>query len=393
MKRKKINKSFRLALLFCLLCMVSCVEGDRVKSNSIDLLSSSDGHINILSEVAESIRYIPLQTNDSTVIGRIWKLIFRGNRYYINSGDVIFCFDNEGKYINKLNKKGRGPEEYQLISGFDVSEDNKYMAVKASKELLIYLISSEGFTFLRKIPLHIQPHSINFTDTNYNLLVQYSNEDGTKPFSRIMIDINGDTLGKWPNYLKYSLKDGCVVYSIYETINYRFDNKLYTKELQNDTLFVLKGTNSLIPYYTLNSKDKGLSQEARSNGLYFSNHGNEYLQVQKIFESDTYLYYSIYFQKGNEAYIYNKKSGKKYSIDGKEFLIDDISGGVNFEPKYCNNGLFISWNDAFKFKEHFKTQDQKKIKVKYPEKANELIDLANKLDENDNPVLTIVKMK
>jgi hypothetical protein len=49
--------------------------------------------------------------------------------------------------------------------------------------------------------------------------------------------------------------------------------------------------------------------------------------------------------------------------------------------------------DAFKLKEHVASKAFKNSKPKYPEKKKALEKLVNSLDENDNPVLMLVKLK
>lgn len=67
----------------------------------------------------------------------------------------ILCFNTDGKFLYKLQNRGRGPEEYTFISDFDVSSDNKFLTILSgsSYKLLTYGISDTGFTFRRSITL------------------------------------------------------------------------------------------------------------------------------------------------------------------------------------------------------------------------------------------------
>ena len=57
------------------------------------------------------------------------------------------------------------------------------------------------------------------------------------------------------------------------------------------------------------------------------------------------------------------------------------------------NEFLISWTDAYKLKTYLKSEAFQSSTPKYPEKKKELERQANSLDENDNPVLMLVKLK
>jgi hypothetical protein len=155
----------KISVFLLVIIIYSC---GREKSNKtansdsvirIDLLSEPESKITKLSEIAENVEYIPLQTTDSSLIGPfILKIINRENRIYVrNSGleGEILCFDLVGKFLFKLHNKGRGPEEYLSITDFDVSSDNKTLVLLSdlNQKLLVYRISKTGFNFQRSISL------------------------------------------------------------------------------------------------------------------------------------------------------------------------------------------------------------------------------------------------
>lgn len=381
-------------LIFAFIVFLVCnCKGENHQNDIIDLLSSPVSQINNLTEVALDISYIPLQTTDSSIISRISKFLVVNDFYYVVGDKTVMCFDKSGKLVSKLDKNGRGPEEYEYILDMDISPDNKFLAIKGAKSLVIYNIKQPGFSFMRRIRFSQPPFNISFTGSDNNLLLQYSNNEGNKPYSRILINLSGDTLKVRPNYLRFTLTDGWISTIFYENISYWYKNVLYLKELQNDTLFCFDSSRFLVPKHIFDSKGKGVTPEARSNGLYFSNHGSEYMVVNEVFESDRYIYYSSYYSDIGSSNIVEKSTGKKFSVDSKKGLKDDLAGGVSFRPKYCKNGIFYSWIDAFKLKEYLSTTGTEKKNVKYPEKNKSLIELAGTIDENDNPVLIIVTMK
>jgi hypothetical protein len=378
---------FSLALLFYFqIC--NC------QPDKIDALSSPKTSINNLSDIATDVEYIPLETSPNSIMGRIINLKVRNNFIYVATVDnKIFCFNSSGKYLFNLAKAGRGPEEYTYCSTFDVNESNSILAVLGTKEIVLYNQVSNGFTFLKRINLNESPQLINFTGQNDNILLQYSNTNGTNPISKELINIKGETLLSWPNFMKFQIQEKMMVLSRYENTSFNFKNDLYLKEVGNDTIFKFNG-NKLDPVLIFDTKNKRVSPEVRANPKYYADHMYEYYILQKFFGSERFIYYTAAFNKDyNIVGIYDQVKKTRYAVPGKEFLKDDISGGVNFEPQYCNNGTFYSWADAITFKNYSTSEIFVKAKVRNSAKHESLKNLAQKITENDNPIIIAAKIR
>ena len=73
-----------------------------------------------LSSLFAEYRLIPLETNDSSLIGgRGNKVLQRDSSFYIESENTILSFDNDGHFISRFDKRGSGPEDYIDISDFE----------------------------------------------------------------------------------------------------------------------------------------------------------------------------------------------------------------------------------------------------------------------------------
>lgn len=127
-------------VILLMIFLVSCGrESSREKDNTgsvleIDLLSEPESGITKLSEIAENVEYMPLQTTDSSLLGDVvLKIVNIDNRIYILNSvedeDEILCFNTDGKFSYKINKTGRGPEEYLSITDFDISYDNTLLTI------------------------------------------------------------------------------------------------------------------------------------------------------------------------------------------------------------------------------------------------------------------------
>lgn len=67
------------------------------------------------SDIFQSVEFVKLETNDTSLIGRIDKILVADNKYIILDASIakkVFVFDSNGKFLNLLGKIGAGPGEY-----------------------------------------------------------------------------------------------------------------------------------------------------------------------------------------------------------------------------------------------------------------------------------------
>ncbi|MCF8223390.1 MAG: 6-bladed beta-propeller [Bacteroidales bacterium] len=74
-------------------------------------------------DIFREIEIIPLETNISSLIGSIGKVQFDENKYYVLDKEIfsILVFSEDGSFINRIRKIGRGPGEYTLLEDFVVN--------------------------------------------------------------------------------------------------------------------------------------------------------------------------------------------------------------------------------------------------------------------------------
>lgn len=124
----------------------------------------------------DSARFIPLETNEECLITRIDKLIRYKSDYYILDRDmeIIFHYDQNGRYQGKLDRKGQGPEEYVSLMDFQIENDKLYALSFSRNEIMIYHLPS--FSYSDKIPLpDICTNFLLAEDYIYLFTGQYSN--------------------------------------------------------------------------------------------------------------------------------------------------------------------------------------------------------------------------
>jgi len=85
--------------------------------------------------IVRSVRYLPLKTNDSTLIGRIDDIKILNDTIFIADYKTsqILAYNMKGDDIGLIHAVGAGPKEYKRICGFDIDSKNR----------LIYLLDGD----------------------------------------------------------------------------------------------------------------------------------------------------------------------------------------------------------------------------------------------------------
>jgi hypothetical protein len=362
----------------------------------IDLLSEAESKISNLSEIASDVEYIPLETSENSMIKFISKVIFRGNNIYIKSyadNAEIMCFDRGGRFLYKLDKSGRGPEEYQFLIDYDITSDNDTLVVLSSNKILIYKNTGTQFVFLKSINLkRPSPAIMSFVPGSSQLMLSIGPSLGTEPTLSLLINLDGDTLNLKQNCYKYEKIDKINMVSTYETLQYVFDNKVYFKEEFSDTVFsVYKESNKFVPQLILDSRGTIVTPRSRGDREYAKKHSNEFSQIAYIYEFPRYIFYYFRYKNINHKIVYDKVTNTKFEIALEDAFVNNINGGPNLGLNIygCTEDKFYSSIEALALKKYVKSVDFSKAKVQYPEKRENLKKIADSLKETDNPILIV----
>ncbi|MGE4414075.1 MAG: 6-bladed beta-propeller [Bacteroidales bacterium] len=402
----------RLIFIIMIIALFSCTEEDKPKDLRVIDLAGNVGKTSIvnLSEIAENIEYIPLETNDESLLASpLMHLNFENGRLYIRQFQTeIKIFSQDGKFIKSFNKQGRGPQEYEGLYRFYVDPSTNNLFVYSYKGLTEY--NNEG-DFIKRILFKQKKDYLIY---------------GPEKYFQINDNVNLITLGKYKS--RYS---SCVTDSLFNVlyfINYsEKDHSIRLNSQRQDPL--------LSPYFykfrdsvrIFNGYDHNILTASNSKGVdasFVLNYGkydyiNANLNVRNynnlsfirryssVYESTNYIFMQFHMGslphkkvmlkrgKAEETVelpiaesIFNKKTGEFIFIDQPEFnqfgFKDDLQGGPAFWPYYISeDDYMVTLINAHNFIEHAKTYE---VSDKYKK-------VADNLKETDNPVLVLVKLK
>ncbi len=288
--------------------LFSCSTGE-IKTNKvvkIDIEDKSD--IFLPKVIIESV--IPLETNDSTLLGEIESIEYFSNRFYlldIFSSKSLIEFSKDGSYVNKTSF-GRGPHEMINPFAFFVDGDNETVLVwdqtlntmfKYDLELNSlskneYHRPIQNFAILNKNEILVQSHF--YKDYIYKL---YTNN-----FDKI--------IGQYIKDYQYS-----GVYGLLRPIS--AGKRILLIAPLDYNVYQLTGHDIHSEYYFDFGKYKLKQEECENSSITriwkLINSGQRVSSLYEIAESENFLLFHVYFNQKTIFYAYSFISGKALRLN------------------------------------------------------------------------------
>jgi hypothetical protein len=406
--------SFQLSIL--LFVNLSCshvpVSGEEKYPVGIKVNVSELKHDSLnLSEIADKIEYIPLETSDSLLIDGFPSVDISGGFYFVQFGR--YRFDSNGKFLNYVYSEGHGPGEIipSLVAANE--SDSALYVYGIDGAVDVYTFSGEFKYKLNKslAPVGLPPDMINFFYKylligNRQLPVVkniYSCYDFRKD-SLIVLCGNyrkyrDAQLIKWPSIVpwehRWQIEDSCLLY----------------KENFSDTIFSVDTSLNKSAKYIIDLDGDKLEWETWRDTRMFivSDNPPAGYGVLSFFETKSLLIFTITsFTDPGILVIYNKesKSAKLYPCNGDRnihtqwmqqvYLRNDLDGiiPVPFTTRDFYNykdGYFYVTINAMDFQQAWSAASEKtKTSSEYLRKMYSVL---SRINENSNPVIMKIHMR
>ena len=352
-----------------------------------DALKSND--ISVVSEFCSEIEYIPLETSDSVLIGNIKRLYVWNGHYYIWDGmsDVVFCFDENGRFLHKLDKKGGGPSEYYRISDMFLDTRSGNICIYSDMSQAVFVYTAQG-NFIRKISLPIVMSTIAMENDKIFLYAGRMPNNvyfkDSYPEQYRFLSWSNDTI--FNQQLAFTFHEEFLRVSV-SPMNFTISNDgiLLTEHL-DPTVYHIDSLGVLTPRYKI---------KFLSNTLKFSfNDIGSLSLLQQAEKSGTHTFlFGGFYENNRYAFLcYSRKLvGGAYvtkddgTVHNLGYLLFDDFNNV-FLPMVTD---FIDDNYLYKKMEsiHFmKYASHEKASMKFK-------DMANRMNEEDNPIIIRMKLK
>ena len=96
-------------------------------------------------DIFSNYHYLPLETNDSSLLGNIKRIVYKNDRYFIDNRNRISIFNDEGIFIRTIDKLGIGPYEYRPYWSMNVNEGGNVSLLGLNPPKLTTYTSSGDF--------------------------------------------------------------------------------------------------------------------------------------------------------------------------------------------------------------------------------------------------------
>ena len=353
---------------------------------TIDVTANYSKKELILQDILD-VEYIPMETtNDFITQGIVLavgkEIILVKNQ--INDG-IIFVFDRNGKGLRKINRMGRGSEEYYRILEVMLDEGNNEIFVNGSNGIFVYDLYGN---FKRRFQI--------YEKGNYRFLQNFNREHLICKES-IVGEIRRNSTESLP-LIVASKSDGSVV----KDIQFHFKEGVNTiVELESG--YIAPRVNSIIPY-----RDSWLLTESSSDTIFklmpdftltpfIARIPSIHAMNSKIFLYPVLLTENYYFMESlKREYDFDSRSGfprKKLMYDIKEkktyeYVIynGDYSTKKDLDISISTRVDEIAFWQKIEAFELVESNKKGELKGKLKE-------IAENLKEDDNPVIMLVKYK
>lgn len=341
--------------------------------------------INLVGDLFNIEKVIPLETTPDNLIGTIFKLQVKNDTMYIFSRKTVMLFRITGEYIGSVGKIGNGPGEMVLPTDFSVHPNGGQVAMLDNvKEELFFYNNIGKFISSQKTGLSYIAH---FTWYKPDVFIFSSNfrSQGEKSFSVYLSDFKKNNSRGFLNF--DPSVNGIFMMNHCQYSQYRGD-QFITRDFDN-SVYKLDSGDIPAPYINI-TFNSGTIQQAdliRFSGRPYDfidwKNKNKKCDLGNFNEFDSY--YAITYFKGDlkHTQIISKKTGAHYKINHSANLSDPIS---DFLPVWAYKDYLIMVAEPFVLKQKIK-QIPPTIKAKLGKNYEALLKIANQVNDEDNPLI------
>ncbi len=387
-------RSWVLYGLTCLVSVTGCKRESprkhdvRAPATVATLKVEPDENILLLSEVADSLHYLPLASDPSHLIGNVDKLMCVDERFYILDRDAaksLFVFGKDGRFLFQIKRTGQGPGEYVRPDDFTVDSyhDSRSIIILDTSQRKLLKYDQNG-DYLEEIRLpffaysfaQVGPDSFVFyhnyvslpgtnDNTSYNLTFVKENKILKQLFP---YEVRPNPLRFAPQTV-FSVTSGGVIFmpSLRDTV-YRVNktqvNPLYSIDF---------GKTKLPKEFLLRRVPHAQLLKAISNYSHF---------IENYSETENHVCFDFGYHGRRYSAFYSKKTNH---VRASALLANDMDGGVFASPVAACGDEFIGVLDPLELMDIY---GKRKHKI-----SPALVSVIKKLTDLSNPVLVFYRLR
>lgn len=342
-------------------------------------------------------RIVPLETNKNSLIGQIKEMkCDKDTNFYIldEIAYTLLKFDKNGKFIYKIDRKGRGPGEYLELSSFTLTNEG----------LMLYSNWGQTIHYFDCDGNYIKSFSLNSYEFNFGIGYVTCFGDSTLIFSHnnfsseytprlFYFDVKEKIIFKGflpssvatkyssPNVF-YQSNDLTFYKPMYENYGLEIDSKGFRRAIYFDF-----GDKGFIPGMAESSKEEITFEYIKKIGRI--EHISDFVFTDNImffhYAFGKHIYYIFYSFDTKETYSYAESRSKPITLWNRPraSIGDYFVGEINPINLINMNNYINSLKGEAK-------ENYEKYKEELPVKFEEVL---SNVTDNDNPILLLYKIK
>ena len=394
----------KIILLSLVVSFVSCQNVKETNSSVKNILLDMDTKKELrLSEIADTVEVILLEQTDESDIARVERILPYKEKYYVMSSigfsnGRVHVFDKDGNFIQKIDKRGGGPGEY---------EDLQDIAINPRNDELVFMTQPKGI-----FRYDLEGNFISRVQGGYGMNVAADAQGNFYKTDRCYEET--------PNRLlmindKDSISFGKIEADYFVMVNhYSFTNefdshngRVYYSYPCCDTIFDVTGGKKVpvwyidyngknLPVDKIFAEDKSLDESRKVKAKYRDCFSTDVFQV-----TENFLYVgSVDGEKHGIVSLYSFKTG---NVMSGHRLVDDVFFPDNtftfrpFRMPIAVEGNSLLWlvdpSWLLQGYEYYKENLSPDKWNEYCKLHPQVTEVCSKLDEESNPVLLKIKIR
>lgn len=305
--------------------LLKILDKNRLTLNFNSFLKEKEISIN---KLVDSIKFIPLQTTDESLIAEVNKLICTEHYYFILDSDVgknVFIFSDEGKFIKKI-PTGQGPEEIYNPGDIAIDEEQNHLIIYNRKGLSFY--DYQG-NFIKRELLPFNFKNFRIIPNGYLFIIVANQNNHLGELSKMQILITDRNFRiistEFPFHYSENINYGITdyAYSFMEDINFsfKFSDKIYqyVDTLHIQEKYYLDFSDKKLPDKYLKTNTREVFNTLKDNDFYYF--------MGNFIQNDTHEYFALYNRYNKMTYqtfIFRDKASGKLTGGNKISLNDNI---------------------------------------------------------------------
>ena len=322
-----------------------------------------------LSEIVETVKYIPLETTKNCLIGKVSKIKYHKGKFYIYDkiARTVFLYNEEGTFLFKYSAIGKGPFEYIELNDMDIDSEGNCYLLDTRKIIKL----DEKLNPLKEIKLPFG--TLRFAIHNNEIaLVHLGNENEIQILSN-----KGKELTSYIPYSGIERKAELKPFI-------KFESDLLYKPIHCDDIFSINSDSILLhtkihfekpvpqDYWIDKKSSTGINYSTYMSSIYYYCETEAFIFFRFMYnyKGDDGPFYTLYSKKDNSTIIYTNNIKNDCYMSEYPPLISEVT----------TDGRFIATIDASSFYEAIKSN---------PELSNSM----DKFTVLSNPVIALIKFK